>query len=560
MLLVCREEFANELRELIRAFENAGASEKLDDCRAEIDCVYENGELTARVEYYRAYKDEKPSGKTEYNGVNINGGLAEKTECGNVQKSGEAAETEYEKTTLILREAACVGAIEVKRKTKRMLKRIFYDALSKLTGENLPYGSLTGIRPTKLAYEILENGGGYEYAEREISEKPSYEILKKNQDGGGYKYAERVLAEYFRVSEIKARLITEIIKNQAGIYEKNPTLYDVYVNIPFCPSRCSYCTFLTADIKRAAGLIEPYTEYLLRELDLAFEISGGACNALYIGGGTPTAVDCKTLEKILKKAAKFSFREFTVEAGRPDTVTAENLALIKDYGAARISVNPQSFNERTLGIIGRSHGEKHIYDAFALAERFGFSINADIIAMLPGESVDDFLYTVNRAAALGPQNITVHNLALKRGSGLVSSNFKHGAAADAGGDNCGGFAGRVGGTARTVSTVQTQAELMTDGAYSLLKDAGYSPYYMYRQKYMSGNLENCGYAKPGFACAYNIDVMEETHCVMAVGAGAISKRVTSGGKIDRQANIKDVKGYMQCFSELYAKKRRFFSD
>ncbi|MDR1906028.1 MAG: coproporphyrinogen dehydrogenase HemZ [Clostridiales bacterium] len=471
MRLICDEEFKNDLEELLRAFLIAeSGSGVFEDTENGILIDFakkeDGGREDAFLEAYAEYRETRKS----------------------------AVETIFDKSHLAL-----------KRQKKRMLKRLLYDMLSELQKKTLPYGSLTGVRPTKLAYEYFET---------------------KGSDA-----TKAILTEYYRVSDSKSALILEILKNQKGIYDKTPKLFDIYINIPFCPTRCSYCSFVTSDIKRAKKFLEPYIKCLIEEIDLIFELSGGRCNALYIGGGTPTAIDNDGLERILRAVSRFKFNEFTVEAGRPDSINDGNLSLIKESGAGRVSVNPQSFNQKTLDIIGRSHTAKDIYTAFERARRFGFDINTDIIAMLPDESVEDFLYTVERCVELSPENITAHNLSLKRGSRLKLGNFNMGDA--------------------------ETADEMTERAYETLKRGGYAPYYMYRQKYMSGNLENCGYTKPGRACAYNIDIMEETHSILSAGAGAISKRVVKD-KIDRLANIKDVAGYIERHEETLKKKRDFF--
>ncbi|MDR3263517.1 MAG: coproporphyrinogen dehydrogenase HemZ [Clostridiales bacterium] len=463
MRLDCKEEFKNDLEELVRAFfgkettEDTGSGILIDYCP-------KNGRIYAETAY-----PERAIAK---------------------------------QMTETIKSAEKLG---LKRQTKRMLKKLLYETLSEITGRSLPYGSLTGVRPTKLAYELAET----------------------NDETG----VKNILIDYYGVSSQKAELICEVIKNQKGVYKKNTGLYDIYINIPFCLTRCAYCSFVTTDITKTRRYIEPYVDCLLREIDLMYDISGGECNAVYIGGGTPTAIDNASLEKILRSASRFKRREFTVEAGRPDTINETNLALIKAYGADRVSVNPQSFNQRTLDAIGRNHTVRDIYDAYALAQKKGFVINTDIIAMLPGEDEADFLKTVRSCTELAPNNITVHNLALKRGSRLTLENFKNTAPASG----------------------------MTDGAYPLLKESGYSPYYMYRQKYMSGNLENCGYTIAGYPCVYNIDNMEETHGILAAGSGAISKRIIAD-RIDRQADIKDVKGYIESIDALLLKKREFFES
>ncbi|MDR3294185.1 MAG: coproporphyrinogen dehydrogenase HemZ [Clostridiales bacterium] len=473
MILVGCEEFSNDLLELVRAF-----GEGDTDGNIVIGYGIENGVITAQATLLGT----------------------EHTARENLSPDGDA--------------------LERKRRVKSMLKRLLYELLKDVTGRRLPYGSLTGVRPTKLAYELTERykkEAAAVFAEKKIlndpkstAESASFSDEKKGIEARVF----HTLTDYYSATPAKANLVLEILKNQEGLYKSAPDLYDVYIHIPFCPTRCAYCSFVSTDMTKTKKMIEPYAERLLQEIDLIYTLSGGECNALYIGGGTPTALDEKTLMRILEKAAKFKKNEFTVEAGRPDTIDENKLRLIKEYGVNRISINPQSVHEKTLNAIGRKHTAMQFYTAFESAKKYGFSINADVIAMLPDESLSDFLTTVKICADLAPDNITVHNLALKRGSCLTLSDYRSSGASD--------------------------ANRMTDGAYALLKAYGYAPYYMSRQKYMSGNLENCGYTKPNAACLYNVDIMEETHSILAAGAGAISKRV-AGDRIDRQANINDVK-------------------
>jgi oxygen-independent coproporphyrinogen-3 oxidase len=593
MVLKCAAELHNELSELIRAFENGNIQNGIPvDCIVEIGYSYaENGEkgtITATAKRFcgngienkennfNANDTENNENSPPWEGIKGWGDRSD-SNYNDVENEKNDIPYQYIERTEHINNG---GALIKKRRIKRMLKRLLYDVLSEITGRTLPYGSLTGVRPTKLAYELTENElneteisenvnqkNGFTECQNTLSETTISENgINKNQiinETNGinkntitnvtaisentitngisgkasspspinYASVQKTLVGYFRVSPQKAALITEVLKNQEGIYQKTPALSDVYINIPFCLSRCSYCTFVTAATSQTKKFIEPYVSRLLDEIALIGELSGGKCNALYVGGGTPTALGNADLEKILRALSRFSYREFTVEAGRPDTITEDNLALIKDFGANRISVNPQSFNEKTLLSIGRNHGVKEIYTAFDAARRRGFAINTDLIAALPGETPADFLKSVRAALSLEPENITIHNLALKRGSSLTLGNFTHDG--------------------------NDQSSKMTDGAYGLLTENGYSPYYMYRQKYMSGNLENCGYTKPGFACVYNVDIMEETHGILAAGSGAISKRIENG-KIDRQANVKDIKGYIERFNELADKKREFF--
>lgn len=396
----------------------------------------------------------------------------------------------------------------IKRQIKRYLKRDLYRILSEFYNKKLPYGSLTGVRPTKLFYDLLS----------------------ENQD------AYKVLIEEFDVSSNKVELITNIIKSQEGIYNTEKEKIDLFINIPFCPSRCSYCSFLSADINKTKNFVFEYTDYLLTDIDKALLLikdKNYSIRSVYIGGGTPTALPTELFIKVIDKV-RFLAPEITVEAGRPDSITILKLKIMKDAGVTRISVNPQSFNDKTLEIIGRNHSVDAVYSVFNEARKIGFDINMDIIAMLPEESLSDFINTVNKTIELNPDNITVHTLSLKRGSKLKNEEFNN-------------------------LSEQKLAEDMINYAYQHLKMNAYEPYYMYRQKYMSGNLENVGYSRLGKQCIYNIDIMEETHSVIACGAGAISKIIIND-RIERAANVKDIKNYIDRFEEIMSRRSDIFNN
>ena len=393
-----------------------------------------------------------------------------------------------------LSQPACDGTpLEVKRLRKRQVKQALYNLLKDLTGMRPPWGSLTGIRPTRLLYEAMEEGMGLEDAVAHVTEA-------------------------FDVSPDRAALLGDIAEMQRGIREAAPGQFDLYIGIPFCRTRCSYCSFSSGEIGDGR-LVAPYVEALLREIALCrdlMEEAGLRLRAGYVGGGTPTAIPCGDLERILA-AAQEAFPtavEWTVEAGRPDTIDEEKLRMLKDRGVGRISVNPQTFNDETLRRIGRAHTGAQTVEAYRLARSLGFDdINMDVIAALPGEDVADFAHTLDVVQALAPDSVTVHSLAIKRSSRL------HEQLAVAG--NGYGQVSREG------------AAEMIALARRRLTEGGWRPYYLYRQKYMAGNLENVGYAKPGKACLYNIGNMEETVSVLALGAGAITKWLFDRGAADR---------------------------
>jgi len=391
-----------------------------------------------------------------------------------------------------------------KREIKRYLKRDLYDLLSSLAGYSLSYGSLTGIRPTKLYYELSEEG-----------KEPLSELV-----------------DFFRVSPEKADLIQTIVRTQQGIYREEADKIDWFVNIPFCPSRCHYCSFLSEVINPKRNKLPAYVDALVR--DITCVTPAKERRAIYVGGGTPTALSPDLLDRVLA-SLHAKGEEFTVEAGRPETLTEEKVAVLKERGVTRVSVNPQSFKQETLDLIGRRHTVEDIQRAYRLVRQGGdFDVNMDFITMLPGESFEDFRRSLEIAVDLAPENITVHSLSIKRGSLFAENRY----------DN---FSDGL-------------AERMSDHALNVLTAAGYRPYYIYRQKNTSGRLENIGYAKPGKECKYNVDIMEETHDIYASGAGAISKRIFGNGLIKRLAEVKDIKGYLEREEELLKKKMDFFRN
>ena len=398
---------------------------------------------------------------------------------------------------------------EIERKSlkKRYSKIFLYEILSKLLSRKLPYGSLTGIRPTKLFHDLTSKGID--------------------------------ASDYFKnvlfVSDEKVKLIETICKNQTNIYNKNEKEIDVFVNIPICISRCSYCSFISAELDKVKKLVTPYTDLLLKEIETTKQIinrEGLIVRSVYVGGGTPTSIDDENFYRIIS-SLNFNASEFTVEAGRPDTISENKLKIMDKCGVTRISINPQSFNQKTLDLIGRKHTVDEIYKVYEMARRFSFDINMDLIAMLPNETFEDFKYSVNQTLKLNPENITIHTLALKRGSKLHESNY----------DN----------------TSDSLPSKMVDYAMKSMLENGYEPYYMYKQKHVSGNLENVGYCKKDKACIYTVDIMEETTSIIANGAGAISKRLfLKDNRLERLANPKGLDVYLQREDALLKDKDNFF--
>lgn len=391
-----------------------------------------------------------------------------------------------------------------KRLIKRYVKLSVYKALVKVFEKEMPWGALTGIRPTKLAYSELEERGSF--------------------------------SDFFintmKVSEGKTKLVEEIIETQKGIYKKDDSNTDFFVFIPFCPSRCKYCSFITSDIKRNEQYVDVYVDTLIREIEESKDYIKNL-RSIYIGGGTPVALDDKNLDKVLTAIDKINYGvEYTVEAGRPDRITKSNLKILKDHGVTRICINPQTFNDKTLEVLGRNHKAREIEEKYALAKGL-FDINMDLIAGLPNENFDDFKYSLDKAVQLSPEDITVHTLCIKKSSYLAmeESRLKGDSVRD-----------------------------MVEYSYKTLAKNGYMPYYMYRQKYMAGNLENVGYCKEGKACVYNVNVMEEISSTVACGANAISKKVfNSENRIERLASPKDVKTYIEKIDTILSNKKKFFN-
>ncbi|MBQ9714332.1 MAG: coproporphyrinogen dehydrogenase HemZ [Clostridia bacterium] len=397
--------------------------------------------------------------------------------------------------------------LEFKRLERRYAKLRLYQILSQTYLEKMPWGALTGIRPTKLAYMEQEQGKDFAALFRQMG-----------------------------VQEENIRLVAQILEAQKGIYEKKDGNTDLFVSIPFCPTKCAYCSFITAPIEKTKHFLPAYLDCLEKELAAAEE-SVKNLRSVYIGGGTPFALDVSELERVLQAVepiyTAYSSRvEYTVEAGRPDVFSEEKLRLLKDYGVTRICINPQSFSDATLQKIGRKHTEADVYKAFAMSEKYGFSVNVDLIAGLADETPEIFAQSVQKAVETGADNITVHCLSLKSGAKLKEE---------------------------TDYLENEHISKMVSFSRELLGGRGYVPYYMYRQKYQVGNNENVGWTKPNKACVYNIDIMEEIADNLAVGANAVSKRVyTEKGLITRCASQKDLPTYIAHVDETIEKRRKFF--
>lgn len=413
---------------------------------------------------------------------------------------------------------------------KNGFKRFLYQTLSEMTGRTLPWGDLTGIRPTKIAYGMLEQGK----SDREI-----LDFYRQN----------------YYVSEEKARLSVEIARRERALLEgisheaqnaadgyrgeeRGDRGYSLYIGIPFCPTTCLYCSFTSFPVSGYRKLVDAYIECLIREMEYVAEVYGDKIlDCVYIGGGTPTTLEAEQLDRLLtalKRLFDFStVKEFTVEAGRADSITEEKLRVLYGHGVDRISVNPQTMKQETLDIIGRKASVQQVEEAYALARRIGFdNINMDLILGLPGESAEDVRHTVDRIVELAPDSLTVHFLAVKRASRLSQWIQENG-----------------------VSMLRNTDETMKIAAQGAEK-LGLVPYYLYRQKNMSGNFENVGYAREGKLGLYNILIMEEVQTIVALGAGSISKRVYPDGRIERSENVKDVALYIEKIDEMIERKRK----
>lgn len=402
---------------------------------------------------------------------------------------------------------------------KNDMKRKLYHQLAAQTGKLLPWGALTGIRPTKIAMGFLEEG------------KSREEIC-------------RVMEDFYLVSPEKAALAADIALREKEIlknidYEQG---YSLYIGIPFCPTTCLYCSFTSYPMGKWAPRMGEYLSALFREIEWTAEhFKGRKLNTVYIGGGTPTSLSPELLDQLLTKVCQsFDFsdlQEFTVEGGRPDSITVEKLKVLKKHPVTRISINPQTMQDATLKRIGRRHTVQEIRDAYAMARELGFdNINMDLILGLPDETPADVAGTIAEIEKLRPDNLTVHSLAVKRASRLKME---------------------AEGTVVAGGTQEESEEMMRIAAAGAAR-MGLEPYYLYRQKNMAGNLENVGFAEPGKAGIYNILIMEEMQDIVALGAGTVSKCIHPDGRIERCDNVKDVAIYLEKINEMIDRKRRLF--
>ena len=396
---------------------------------------------------------------------------------------------------------------------ERKMAVMLYDMLREITGYTPPWGILTGVRPAKLMTKLIASQGQEKAVDYFINE------LKVSQD--------------------KTNLALMVSKNETPIIEDSKAdSYSLYVSVPFCPTRCSYCSFISHSNESAKKLIPEYVEKLCDEIAETAKIAKDLnlrLESVYIGGGTPTVLTASQLKKVTDTLSEnfdlSDISEYTIEAGRPDSIDSDKLDVIKNCGCTRISINPQTFSDSVLKEIGRNHTSAETVEAFAMAREKGFgNINTDLIAGLPTDTLESFEKTLDKAVALEPENITVHTLALKRSSTIVTEGKK------------------------------TNSPTLTSDMLRLVQQkltkAGYEPYYMYRQSKSLGNLENVGWAKKGFEGLYNIYMMEECHTILSVGAGAVIKlKAPHGNEIERIYNYKYPYEYIGNFQEILNRKQ-----
>ena len=395
------------------------------------------------------------------------------------------------------------------------LMSLLFSALRAHTGKTPRWGMLTGIHPIKLLRQLTERYGAEE--------------------------ANRLFREKYFVSEEKAALAARTLKSQTPVtLDVRENDYSLYISVPFCPTRCAYCSFVSQSVEKTKKQIPEYHALLLREIEATAETAkalGLTLRSVYVGGGTPTTFSAEQLAMLIRTVrASFDLSkcaEFTVEAGRPDTIDRAKLEALLSGGVTRISINPQTLQDNVLENIGRRHTAQQTVEAFRLAREVGFTnINMDLIVGLPGDTFESFCDTIEKVLALDPENVTVHSLALKRSSRITQSGEINRAHADA-----------------------ALADRMMAYAEKRLTEHGFEPYYLYRQSRMAGNLENTGWAKPGFACAYNIFTMDETETVLACGAGGVTKlKDPYSEDLTRIFNFKYSYEYISRYGEILERK------
>ncbi len=397
---------------------------------------------------------------------------------------------------------------------KETIKKLIFKNLQKITKDVYPWGTLVGIRPSKIALKGLREG---------LSEE---EIKKVFYD------------KHYALEE-KAQLCIDVAKSEDKFVNKDPRNISIYIGMAFCPTRCLYCSFASNPINGNKKLVEPYLKalsYEIKEMSKYVKEKNLKIETIYFGGGTPTSINNEEFENLMNIIynsfiKEDSPREFTVECGRPDSITLEKLKTMKRYNVTRISINPQTMNDKTLKLIGRNHTSKDVIEKFKMAKDLGFQdINMDMIIGLPGEGLEEAKHTAKEILKLSPDSLTVHGLSLKRGS-IMYENF----------------------ILKKGLGLKSQEEIMKmyEESRELAKALDIKPYYMYRQKNMVGNMENLGYAKKGKECLYNIEMIEDKQTIIALGADAVTKVVfLEENRLERFANVKDLKGYTERIKEM----------
>ena len=447
----------------------------------------------------------------------------------NLQEEGEAISqlhrgatwlTAVTKITIGQRTATAMRRLKAAEETVRLrrqtLQQSYYLAALQLLPEAPAWGALAGVRPTKISTKHMLAGGTPKSAAKLLEN--TYFVTKARQE----------LAVDCSISTVKA----------ASLCDENDI--SLYVGIPFCPTRCAYCSFVSRSIGKRTELLDPYLEALHKEIAVTGKLlaaSGKHIRSIYIGGGTPTTLSSQQMAALLD-AIRTHFDlsrclEFTVEGGRPDTLSAEKLATIRAHGADRMSINPQTMVDHVLKMSARPHKAADVLEAYRWAVDAGFKdINMDLIAGLPGDDLDGFRHSLDTVAALSPSNITVHTLALKKGADLFERKVQ-------------------------LPTAEEVTE-MVEYANKTLRSLGYKPYYLYRQKYMSGSFENVGWSKDGRDCLYNIYMMEETHTILSLGGGGMNKVNLPGGRLERFHNPKFPEQYIEMIDSVLADKEKLF--
>jgi oxygen-independent coproporphyrinogen-3 oxidase len=408
------------------------------------------------------------------------------------------------------------------RLLQKIIKLSFYKASVKITGKHPVWGALTGIRPGKIVTGLIENG---------VSES----------------HAKYIMTHKYYVSDERAELCIDTARASQEVKETlKPNDIALYIGIPFCPTRCAYCSFVSHSVEKSIKLIPPFLDALFREISYTAKLIkelGLNVISVYIGGGTPTTLSAVQLEQLISHIETMldlsSCREFTVEAGRPDTITKEKLLVLLSHGISRISINPQSMSDKVLCAIGRRHTADDIINSYRIAREIGIkNINMDLIAGLPSDSPESFRRTLDIVMDMGPENITVHTLSLKKGTRITLEG--------------------------TPLPNDDEVCSMLDYASCQLRNAGYYPYYLYRQKFMSGGFENVGWSKPGYSSLYNILIMEELCSIFALGGGGSTKLVAPKiGKITRIFNAKYPHEYINGINDIISHKesiRNFYEN